>query len=713
MKDEKKTKKQLIDELTMLRAIIENTRDIIYSADPEGTVTYVSPRTSMFGYEREDIVGHGFAEFIHPDDIKHAMEDFIRTMETGEEFPTVFRMKTGDGSYVWVEEIGKAMREGDAVVQVTGVIRDITERKQAEEALSRSEERLKTVLENIDDVIVQLSLEGVIEYVSPNVKEQYGYDPESLVGEHLEMVTPPDQLRKAQGALETVLSGIPVRQLEINLIDSTEKIVSMEVSLTPVRKGGEIVGVQSVMRDITRRRKAEEAHRESEERYRAIFEGSNDGILVADTGTRKFRFANPAMCRFLGYVEGELLALGVDDIHPPGELQAIIRNFERQVRGEITLVENVPCLRKDGKVVYADIRVNPLTMSNRLFNVGFFRDVTGRRQAEEEIRKFKTIAESARFGVAIAGLDGTVSYINDYFAGVHGYRPDEILGNRLDMFHTAEQLDQVANINEKLLAVGSYSGIEVWHRCKDGSVFPMLMNGVIVKDEKGVPQYMAATAVDITGRKHAEERIKASLREKEVLLKEIHHRVKNNLQLITSLLKLQSESVGDPGALEMFRESQGRVRLIALLHEMLYRSEDLASIDAADYIRTLVSHLLRSYGGSGEAITVELNVEKITLDVDTAITCGLIVNELVTNSLKHAFPGGGEGKVRVDLHPKGHGAFILTVADSGKGIAGSIDFRDARTLGLQLVCTLVDQLEGTIELDREGGTAFRIEFMQT
>ena len=712
MKDEKKTKKQLIDEMKKLRAIIENTRDIIYSADPEGTVTYVSPRTSMFGYEREDIIGHSFAEFIHPDDVKHAMDDFIRTIEMGEEFPTVFRMRARDGSYVWVEEIGKAVREGGTIVQVTGVLRDITERKQVEDALLRSEEKLKTVLENIDDVIVQLSPEGVIEYVSSNVKELYGYDPESLVGEHLELVTPADQMRKAQNAMTAVLSGKPVRQLEINMIDSREKIVSMEVDFAPVRKGGQIVAVQGVMRDITRRRKAEEAHKESEQRYRAIFEGSNDGILVADIATRKFRFVNPSICRYLGYSEEELLALGVDDIHPPGELKSIIRKFEKQARGEITLVENVPCLRKDGKVVYADIRVNPLTMSNRLFNVGFFRDVTGRRQAEEEIRKFKTIAESARFGVAIAGLDGTVSYINDYFAGVHGYRPDEVVGNSLAMFHTAEQLQEVAKINEKLLAAGSFSGIEVWHRCKDGSVFPMLMNGVIVKDEKGVPLYMAATAVDITGRKHAEERIRASLREKEVLLKEIHHRVKNNLQLITSLLKLQSESVGDPGALEMLRESQGRVRLIALLHEMLYRSEDLASIDAADYIRTLVSHLLRSYGGSGEAVTVELNVEKITLNVDTAITCGLIVNELVTNSLKHAFPKGGKGKVRVDLHPKGHGEFILTVADSGKGIAGSIDFRDAKTLGLQLVCTLVDQLEGTIELDGEGGTAFTIDFMQ-
>ena len=578
--------------------------------------------------------------------------------------------------------------------------------------LEKLKARLKTVLMNIDDVLMQLSPEGVIEYVSPNVKELYGYDPESLLGEHLEIVTPADQMKKAQEAVKTVMSGKTIRHIEINLIDSREKLVSMEVDLTPVRKGGEVIAVQGVMRDITVRKQAEAAHKESEERYRAIFEGSNDGILMADAITRKFRFANSAICRYLGYDEEELLTLGVDDIHPPRDLGNVIREFERQARGEITLAKDVPCLRKDGRVVYADIRVNRLEREGRWFNVGFFRDITERRKAEEEIKKFKTIFESARFGVAIAGLDGTISIINEYFAGVHGYRPDEVLGNSLDMFHTEEQRQQVAKINEKLLATGSYSGIEVWHKCKDGTVFPMLMNGVIVKDEKGAALYMAATAVDITGRKHAEERIKASLREKEVLLKEIHHRVKNNLQLVTSLLKLQSESVDDAKALEMLRESRGRVRLIALLHEMLYRSEDLASIDAADYIRSLVSHLRRSYGGRPEEITVEFNIEKITLDVDTAITCGLIVNELVTNSLKHAFPNGGKGKVRVDLHHKGHDEFILTVADSGKGIPESIDFRNAKSLGLQLVCTLVDQLEGTIEIDREGGTSFTIEFIQ-
>jgi PAS domain S-box-containing protein len=216
---------------------------------------------------------------------------------------------------------------------------------------------------------------------------------------------------------------------------------------------------------------------------------------------------------------------------------------------------------------------------------------------------------------------------------------------------------------------------------------------------------------DITERKKAEERINASLREKEVLLKEIHHRVKNNLQVISSLLYLQSKSIEDKRALEMFQDSQNRVRSMALVHERLYQSQDLARVDFAEYVRSLANYLFRSYGVNTNLIKLKIHVDDVSLGVDAAIPFGLVVNELVSNSLKHAFPDDRAGEIRITLRLDG-GQSLLMVSDNGVGFPENLDFRDTRSLGLQLVNTLVDQLEGTIELDRSEGAAFKITFAE-
>ena len=216
---------------------------------------------------------------------------------------------------------------------------------------------------------------------------------------------------------------------------------------------------------------------------------------------------------------------------------------------------------------------------------------------------------------------------------------------------------------------------------------------------------------EITERVRAEEQIKASLKEKEVLLKEIHHRVKNNLQVISSLLYLQSKSSKDEEALAMFQESRNRVRSMALVHERLYQSQDLARVDFAEYVRSLANHLFRSYGVNTNVIRLKINSDDVLLGVDTAIPCGLIINELVSNCLKHAFLEGREGEVRIEFRSD-DGECTLMVSDNGVGFPKDLNFRDTGSLGLQLVNTLVHQLEGTIELDRSSGTAFKITFTE-
>ena len=208
-----------------------------------------------------------------------------------------------------------------------------------------------------------------------------------------------------------------------------------------------------------------------------------------------------------------------------------------------------------------------------------------------------------------------------------------------------------------------------------------------------------ALMVEITERKRVEEQIQASLKEKELLLKEINHRVKNNLQLISSLLQHQSNYITDEQALQVFRDSKDRIKSMALVHEKLYQSKDLARISFADYVRSLTSSLTRSFGASSEAIKLEIHAQEVFLGVDIAIPCALIINELVSNSLVHAFPEDSDGEIRIHIRSMDD-YFELMVSDNGVGFPKDLDFRTSETLGLELVCTLVDQLEGTIELGR-------------
>jgi two-component sensor histidine kinase len=198
----------------------------------------------------------------------------------------------------------------------------------------------------------------------------------------------------------------------------------------------------------------------------------------------------------------------------------------------------------------------------------------------------------------------------------------------------------------------------------------------------------------------------------EALLQEVHHRVKNNLQVIASLLKLQSGYTKDPRVLEMFKESQRRVESMSLIHDKLAQSEHLTRVDFAEYIHTLCTHLFASYGVRQDTVRLQLDVEAVTLGVDTAVPCGLILNELVTNALKHAFPGGKSGDLRVHLHGRETGKLLLQVSDNGIGFPPDVDFRRTPSLGLQLVCTLTEQLDGTIELKSHQGTTVKVAFTE-
>ena len=331
-------------------------------------------------------------------------------------------------------------------------------------------------------------------------------------------------------------------------------------------------------------------------------------------------------------------------------------------------------------------------------------------QAMERNRLQARMLDAVGQGVIAIGLDNTIVYWNQAATTMFGWHPDEMLGR--DIFEVAVpriEHHQSAEIMAALTRGERWSG-EFPVRCKDGSVLNVLATDAPVFDKQGKFIGVIGVSADITERKEAEERLKASLREKEVLLKEIHHRVKNNLQVISSLINLQSDSLGDPTLSELFQDVRDRIRSMALVHEKLYQSESLAGVDFAEYTRSLLDYLWRAHGNGSTSVRLKLELQSVSISVETAMPCGLILNELASNALKHAFHGRPEGEVTVVLRQDQDGLICLRVSDNGKGLPPGLDWRQAPSLGLRLVQMLTGQLNGTVEVKSGEGTEFEVSF---
>ncbi|MBZ2165877.1 histidine kinase dimerization/phosphoacceptor domain -containing protein [Methanobacterium spitsbergense] len=244
----------------------------------------------------------------------------------------------------------------------------------------------------------------------------------------------------------------------------------------------------------------------------------------------------------------------------------------------------------------------------------------------------------------------------------------------------------------------------------DGTVRILSSKGEVITDPNGKPLRIVGTEQDITEHKIAEEKIKSSLKDKEMLLQEIHHRVKNNLQVISSLLRLQSRFIKDQNSIDIFKETQNRVRSIAILHEKLYQSDNLAKIKIDEYVKILAEDLMYFYELEESNINMILDIDDVSLNIETAIPCGLLINEMVANSLKYAFPNQKNGEIKIELHSNNEDQFKLTVSDNGVGIPEEIDPEKAETFGMQLIKYLTKQLKGTIELDNNNGTKYQLKF---
>jgi PAS domain S-box-containing protein len=425
----------------------------------------------------------------------------------------------------------------------------------------------------------------------------------------------------------------------------------------------------------------------------------------------------------------------------PDDRDMVRRTVQQSLRSLGSYSYEHRVLRPDGSIRWVRAQGQVIADENgRAARIlGTAQDITHLKRAEEALReseeRFRLMVSGVKdYAIYMLDPDGRIVSWNEGAARIKGCSAGEALGRHFSMFYLPADIasGRPARDLKEAAEQGRYEA-EAWRVRKDGTRFWAENLLTAIRDPSGKLRGFGKVTRDITDRRRTEEeihrlnedlearvmdrtraleeanaRLRGSLSEKETLLKEIHHRVKNNLQIVYSLINLQSKNVRDPKALEGLEDCRERVRAMAMVHEKLYRSKDLARIDFRDYVAELTKGLSQTYGTRG--VSVRVDADEVSLGIDEAVPCGLIVHELVSNCLKHAFPSGRGGEVVVELRREGAGQLHVTVRDDGVGFPAGMDFRSMTSLGLQLVSGLARQLGGSVRRKEGRGTAFEVVF---
>ncbi|PZV12024.1 MAG: hypothetical protein DCF22_13265 [Leptolyngbya sp.] len=592
-----------------------------------------------------------------------------------------------------------------------------TERQHMNLALQASEARLAGILEIAEDAIISIAANQQITLFNQGAERIFGYTAAEAIGQPLDLLLP-NQLASIhrQHVVDfSQTAGVSRKMGDRREIfgrrkDGTE--FPAEASISKLQLGDEVI-FTAFLRDITERKQAELAM----SRLAAIVESSGDAI-IGKSLEGMITSWNRGAERLFGYTAAEVIDRPVAQLFPPNHADELAQVLEQIKQGEFVQSYETVRVRKDGQHVDIAATISPIKdATGRVIGAAkIARDITERKQAENQLRdlsnRLMLALKSGAIGIWEWNVTTNSLTWDNRMYEFYGTTPDQFT-HAYDAWtsrlHPDDRPFVEAAIHQALDGEKDYEPeFRVIH--PDGTVHYLKAYARVERNPAGIPHRMIGINYDITELKQTAAQIEASLKEKEVLLKEIHHRVKNNLGVVDGLLQMQARRSHNPEVIETLKESHNRIASIALVHEKLYSSDDLAKINIAHYIADLTAHLFDSYNIHANQIKLVSHISDISLAIDTAIPCGLIINELVSNALKYAFSNRQAGEIQVMLDEQPDQSLCLIVRDNGVGLPEDFDPKQATTLGLSLIQGLVKQLRGTWAIHGQSGTTVTITF---
>jgi len=594
-----------------------------------------------------------------------------------------------------------------------------------------------SVFENITsqnwNAIVFANVEGIIEYVNPAATRIFGYKEDELIGQSVGLLHPPNSQYEKE-LIESVLKdGVWFGEVVAQKKDGQN--IDILLSLQVIKdENGQPQGIASNSKDLTGEKETANklkktiAEKEDLLKELSIFESitsQNWNAIVFANTAGIIEYVNPAVLRVFGYEEKELIGQHVDILDPPGsgQTEALTElTMEKGVwSGEVT------AKRKDGQIIDVLLSLQVIKDENGqpLGTASNNKDITNEKETANKLKKtiaekesllkdlsiFESITSQNWNAIVFANTQGIVEYINPAAVRIFGYEKNEFIGQSVDILDVPGS-ELSSKLIKSVLEQGLWTG-EVVAKKKNGQIIDILLSLQIIKDENGQPLGFSANCKDISGEKETANKLKKIIGERETLLKEIHHRVKNNLQVITSLLSLQSNTIDDEMTKSLFQQSQYRINAMAMIHETLYQFEEFLTIGYADYMQVLCHYLIMSMKGHDTNVKLTIDAADVKLNIDTAIPLGLLINEIITNALKYGIPGDDKGEIYIDLKEEDYPNFVLKIGDNGVGFSDEINFRKTNSLGLKLIHNLTRQLGGEIRKETENkGTHYIINFQE-
>jgi PAS domain S-box-containing protein len=641
------------EKLAFHARLLDTIGEAVVATDDRSRVTaWNQAAEALFGWKREEVLGRPVRKVLRTEFPGGSGREAIRRLREEERFEGEVVQRRKDGSPLRMETTALAFQDAEGRrAGFISVLRDVTARKEAEEALRKSEQMLRLLVNGVKDyAIFMLDPQGLIASWNEGAARINGYAAEEVLGRHFSLFFPEPDVRadKPRESLETAAREGRIEEEGWRVRKDGSRFWA-HVLITALRDAdGALRGFAKITRDATARRRAEEVRR----RFNKILE-------------RRVERRTQELAEVNGRLQRE--------IEERSRMEEAVRQSEERYRA---FVEQ---------------------STEGIWRMELAQPIPKGASEDEQID--------------LAYRHGYLAECNDAMAHMYGYgSAKEIVGARL-----GDLLDRSAPGNEEILRRFIRAGYRLTEaECLEADRHgnkKWFLNNFVAIHEDGYIRRAWGTQTDVTARKQADEKLKASLAEKEMLLKEIHHRVKNNLQLVYSLLSLETRRMKDPQALRGLVDCRDRVRAMALAHEKLYRSHDLSRIDFLVYLRDLAGSLGKTYGAAGRGIELVVEADPLHLDIDTAIPCGLIACELISNAFKHAFPQDRPGgRIRVSFRREGPGRLALVVGDDGVGLPRGLDVERTDSLGLHLIQNLVKQLEGTVELASRPGAEFRITF---